>query len=212
MRAMVCFAPLGKLPEAEDELEKLLARDPLNPKALQMMAVTLYFQRRYRTAIEVAQSALDILPGSAVASLVIAICYDRLGQPEEALQYYRKCDDLLPFMRSIKWSWVVAATSKGRSKWVRPTLLAIAKFLQSSPRAPSTMLADLLIRVGERQLAIPWIERAFRERALSALYLGVDPAFEAVRSDTRCARLLEHFGDLTETADGAGINSKSQHA
>jgi tetratricopeptide (TPR) repeat protein len=211
IHAMACLAPLGKLQEAEDELEKLLASDPLNPKALQMMAVILYFQRRYQTAIEVGQSALDILPGSAVASLIIATCYDRLGQQEEALKYYRKCTDLLPFMQSLKWSLVVAASYKGRSKWVRPTLLAIAKLLHSSPRAPSAMLADLLVRIGERELAVQWMEKAFRERAFRALYLGVDPAFDAVRSDPRCMRLLKHFGPM-ERRVGGHVNSKSRHA
>ncbi len=212
LHAMTCLAPLGKLQEAEDELETLLARDPLNAKGLQMMAVILYFQRRYRTAIEAGQSALDILPGSAVASLIIATSYDRLGHQEEALKYYRKCEELMPFMRSLKWSLVVAATHKGRSKWVRPTLLAIAKLLYSSPRAPSAMLADLLIRIGERELAISWMERAFRERAFRALYLGVDPAFDSIRSDPRCMRLLERFDGLMEHTRGADVNSKSQHA
>jgi hypothetical protein len=118
----------------------------------------------------------------------------------------------LPFMRSLRWSWVIAATYKGRSKWVRPTLLAIAKLLHSSPRAPSMMLADLLIRIGERELAIPWIERAFRDRAFRALYLGVDPAFEAVGSDPRCIRLLEHLRGLIESTGGADVDSESRHA
>jgi tetratricopeptide (TPR) repeat protein len=212
LHAMACLAPVGRLQEAEDELEKVLASDPLNPKALQMMAVILYFQRRYQTAIEVGHSALDVLPKSAVTSLIVATCHDRLRQQEEALKYYRKCDDLLPFMRSLRWSWVIAATYKGRSKWVRPTLLAIAKLLHSSPRAPSMMLADLLIRIGERELAIPWIERAFRDRAFRALYLGVDPAFEAVGSDPRCIRLLEHLRGLIESTGGADVDSESRHA
>jgi tetratricopeptide (TPR) repeat protein len=212
MYAMTCLAPVGKLEEAEDELERLLATDPLNPKALQMMAVILYFQRRYGSAIEVGHSALDMLPGSAVASLIIATCNDRLGQHEEALKYYRKCDELLPVMRSLRWSWVIAAIYKGRAKWVRPTLLAITKLLHSSPRAPSTMLADLLIRIGERDLAIHWIEKAFRERAFRALYLGVDPAFDSIRSEPRCIRLLEHFGDLMTRHGRADVKSESRQA
>lgn len=211
MHAMVCLAPLGKLDEAEDELELLLASDPLNPKALQMMAVILYFQRRYQTAIEVGHSALDIFPGSAVATLIVATCHDRLGHHEEALKYYRKCDDLMPFMRSLKWSLVIGATYKGRIKWVRPTLLAIAKLLHSSPRAPSTMIAELFVRIGERELAIHWMEKAFRERAFRALYLSVDPAFDSIRSDPRCQRLLEHFG-RSENTSGADVKSEAQRA
>jgi hypothetical protein len=72
------------------------------------------------------------------------------------------------------------------------------------------MIADLLIRIGERELSIHWIEKAFRERAFRALYLAVDPAFDALRSDPRCMRLLEHFGELTEGTGGAYINSKFQ--
>lgn len=205
LRAMVCLVPLGKLNEAEDEIETLLASDPLNPKALQMMAVILYFQRRYQTAIEVGHSALDVSPGSVVASLILASCYDRLGQREEALKYYRKCDSLMPFMRSLMWSSIVSGIYKGRSKWVRPTLLAIAKLLHSSPRAPSAMLADLLIRIGEPELAISWIQRAFRERAFRALYLAVDPAFDAIRLDPRCLRLLEHFDGRLQDSPRADV-------
>jgi hypothetical protein len=73
------------------------------------------------------------------------------------------------------------------------------------------MLADLLIRIGERELAIPWIERAFRERAFRALYLGVDPAFDAVRSDPRCLRILERLGGMAESAGTANVKVRSQH-
>ena len=208
--AMTCLAPLGKLQEAEHELEMVLSSDPLSPKALQMLAAVLYFQRRYHAALEVGHSALDILPDSIVASLVLAACYERLGQQVKALKYYRNCDDLMPFMRSLRWSVVVAATYKGRSKWVRPTLLAVAKLLQSSSRAPSAMLADLLIRIGEPELAIKWLERAVRERAFRALYLGVDPGFDAVRSDPRCLRLLQGFGGPT-SIDAAPLKSKTQY-
>ncbi len=193
MNALTCLTPLGKLQEAEDQLEAVLASDPLNPKALQMMAAVLYFQRRYQTAADVALSALDIMPESVLASFMLANSYDRLGHEEKALKAFRKCEELMPFMRVLKWPAVLAATYKGRTKWVRPTLLAAAKLLQSSARAPSAMLADLLIRLGEQERAIVWIERAFKGRAFRALYLGVDPAFDAIRSDPRCVRLLEEI-------------------
>jgi hypothetical protein len=63
------------------------------------------------------------------------------------------------------------------------------------------MLADLLIRLGEYERALTWIERGFRERAIRALYLTVDPAFDPVRSDPRCVRLIE---ELQNQADEKG--------
>ena len=193
LNAMICLTPLGRLQEAEDQLEMVLTSDPLNPKALQMMAAVLYYQRRYQMAADVSLSALDIMPDSLVASFTLANAYDRLGREGEALKMFRKCEELMPFMRILKWPTVLAAIYKGRIKWVRPTLLAAAKLLQSSARAPSAMLAELLIRLGEHERAIFWIERACRERSIGALYLAVDPAFDPVRSDPRCMRLTEQI-------------------
>lgn len=193
LNAMICLAPLGRLQEAEDQLEIVLTSDSLNPKALQMMAEVLYFQRRYQMAVDVSLSALDIMPDSLVASFTLANAYDRLGREGEALKMFRKCEELMPFMRVLKWPTVLAAIYKGRTQWVRPTLLAATKLLQSSARAPSAMLAHLLIRLGEHERAIFWIERACRERAIGALYLAVDPAFDPVRSDPRCRRLIEEI-------------------
>lgn len=55
------------------------------------------------------------------------------------------------------------------------------------------MVADLMIRLGDYEKAISFMERAFEERAFRALYLAVDPAFAPIRSDPRCARLLERL-------------------
>ncbi len=206
LNAMVCLVPLSRLQEAEDQLEMVLASDPLNPKALQSMAAVLYFQRRYQMAADVALSTLDIMPESAAAAFTLANAYDRLGREGEALKMFRKCEELMPFLRVLKWPTVLAAVYKGRTKWVRPTLLAAAKLLQSSARAPSPMLADLLIRMGEHERSLFWIERGFRERAIRALYLGVDPAFDPVRSDPRCLRLIE---EIQRSADEKALSASA---
>ena len=200
--AMTHLAALGRLEEAEDQLESVLANDPLNLKALQMMALVAYFGRRYEDAAELALSALDLLPRSIVASFTLANCHERMGQEEKALQQYRKCEELFPVAKLLKLSSVVAAVYKGRTKWVRPTVLAAAKVLQASSRAPAAMISDLLIRLGETERAVQWMERAFSDKAFRALFLGVDPSFDAIRNDPRCVRLLAQLhtasGNVTE--------------
>lgn len=191
--ALACLAPLGKLKEAEDQLELVLSNDPLNPKGLQMLAVVLYFQRRYAVAIEVALAARDVMAANVITTFVLAYSYDRLGHHDEALKEFKRCEEALPFMRIIQWPTMLAAIYKGRAKWVRPAALAAANLLKSSARAPSTMVADLMVRLGEHDKAVAFIERAFEERAFRALYFNVDPAFESIRSDPRCACLMEQL-------------------
>ncbi len=183
--------PFGKLTDAEQELRAVLASDPLNSKALQTLAAVLYFERNYQAAVEVARSALDVLPGSSIASFTLANCYDRLGRESDALAEFRKCEELMPNLRVLKLPAVLGAVYKGRFKWVRPGLLAATKLLQASNRAPSAMVADLLLRIGEQERAVWWMQRAFRERAFRALLLGVDPAFDAIRAHPECRKLIE---------------------
>jgi TolB-like protein len=190
VHALVCLAPLGRLNEAEQELRTVLANDPLHAKALQSLAVVLYFQRRYKAGAEMARSALDILPGSAIALFALAKCYDRLGRESDAIAECRKCEEAMPFLRVLKLPGLLAALYKGRAKWVRPGLLAAIKLLEASNRAPAAMIADLLLRFGEQELAIRWMQRAFRERGLRALYLAVDPSFDSIRSHPECQKLI----------------------
>jgi TolB-like protein len=188
---LACLAPLGRISEAEQELKTVLASDPANSRALQSMAVILYFQRRYEEGAEMAHSSLDILPGNAVASFALAKCYDRLGRESDAIAAFRKCEEAMPFLRILKLPVVLSAIYKGRTKWVRPGLLAATRLLQTSNRAPASMIADLLLQVGEQDRAIWWMQRAFRERGFRSLYLAVDPAFDAIRLRPECQKLIE---------------------
>ena len=193
MNAVTALAPVNRLQEAERQIESVLASDPLNAKALQHLALVLYFQRKYETAADVAMSALDLAPQSALASFTLANAYERLGKEERALRQFRKCEDLLPFLRLIKWSTVVSAAYKGRSKWALPPLLAVSRVVQLSQHGPCAMVADLFIRIGDRERAIFWMKRAFEQRSVRALYLSVDPAFDTIRSDVRCTPLIQHI-------------------
>lgn len=194
--AIMHLVPLGKLDEAEDQIEMAMASDPLNPRALRTMASVFYFQRRFEMAADLALAALDITPQSTIAWFTLANSYHRLGRQEDASKAFRRCEELMPFMKVLKWPSVLAAVSKSRQKWVRPGVLAAAKLMQSSSRAPSVMLADLLIRLGEQERALSWLERAFRERDLRALYLAVDPAFDQVRDHPRYRCLVNYLTGL----------------
>jgi serine/threonine-protein kinase len=200
VNALTHLAPLGKLQEAEDQLELVLSTDPLNAKGLQMLAVVLYFQRRYSAAIDVALSARDVLPANAITAFVLANAYDRLERHDDALREFRRWEESMPFMRPLQWSTILSATYKGRAKWVRPAALAAARLLRVSTRVPLAMVADLMVRLGEYDKAISFMERAFEERAFRAMYLAVDPVFDPIRSDPRCVRLLESLSARTRSA------------
>jgi tetratricopeptide (TPR) repeat protein len=49
-------------------------------------------------------------------------------------------------------------------------------------------------RLGEKDKAFEWLERAYQAREAELIYLGVDPHLDDLRSDPRCITLLQKMG------------------
>jgi tetratricopeptide (TPR) repeat protein len=190
--AMMALSPLGRLDEAERELRDILEVEKLNPKALQSLALILYLRRRFELAVEVANSSLDVQPDNGLAYFVLGNAYDHLGLKQEALTAFRKLDALLPRVGLLRCSRAFAKIYSGRTT-VMTAALRLAEWMKSSVFLPSAMLADLSVRLGDHERGMQWLERAFAQRAYRALYLAVDPAFDKIRDNTRCIRLLHNL-------------------
>src|SRR5207253_8701802 len=57
------------------------------------------------------------------------------------------------------------------------------------PMGPATI--HLLL--GEKDLGLDWLQKAFEDRSPGLLYLKIDPAYDAVRSDPRVAELMNRI-------------------
>ena len=69
--------------------------------------------------------------------------------------------------------------------------------LKKQPKLDSMALislADTYSVLGEKDEAFEFLERAYQERVSMLVFLGVDPAFDSLRSDARYADLLRRMG------------------
>ena len=55
-------------------------------------------------------------------------------------------------------------------------------------------MATLQTGLGEKDSAFDWLEKAFRERSGGLAWLGIDPRFDSLRSDSRFPDLLRRIG------------------
>ena len=60
-------------------------------------------------------------------------------------------------------------------------------------------MAALALALGERELALDWLERAYGERNNFLLFLGIDPLFDDLLAEPRAVALLDRIG--TEPAE-----------
>jgi tetratricopeptide (TPR) repeat protein len=86
----------GNLGEAESLYNQVLAQEPGNPDALNLLGVLNLHQGRPRSAIELISKAIALKPGAADYHINLGAALDRAGQTEVAAASYRRTLSINP--------------------------------------------------------------------------------------------------------------------
>lgn len=78
-----------------------------------------------------------------------------------------------------------------RGFWQKQLDLAIER--SKRQHVPPIIIAGYYARLGEREQAIQWLEKAYEERD-ALVWLKVDPRWDGLRSDPRFADLIRRVG------------------
>jgi adenylate cyclase len=73
--------------------------------------------------------------------------------------------------------WIEGVTQESKSRYVSPM-----------------KLAQLYARLGERDPAFQWLQKAYDDRSVQLVYLNVDPRYDGIRSDPRFRQLRDKIG------------------
>jgi len=57
----------------------------------------------------------------------------------------------------------------------------------------SFSIAEAYMRIGEKEKAIDWLERAYEEHDSGLVSLGVEPMFDPIRTDQRFQGILKRM-------------------
>ena len=173
-----------KFDPALEQFSQAQLLDPLSLMITLDVGQVYYYSGHQDAAIQVAQKVLAQDPDFAMAHDLLGMAYEREKRFREAInefQAYMKLsgDDPDSLMR-LALTYAYTQRSK--------EALALAKRIESVPKGayvPSYDLAMIYAALGERDRAFEWLQRAVAEHASSCLTLGIDPAFETLRSDPR---------------------------
>ena len=192
----------GRLDEAMNEERRALELDPLSLIINRNVGDVYLFQKRYDQAIAQYRRTLELDPtfNSAINNMVLA--YAHKGMYAEAIAEFQKASGGNAAAAtgagagsappSPVLTYVYAKS--GRKAEARQMLARI----QDSARqryVPSITSARIYTALGEPDLALQWLEKAYLERSISAQTSGIkaDPAFDPLRPDPRFADLLRRI-------------------
>ena len=182
---------MGRHEQAIVEIKRARELDPLSPSVSATVGYILFSARQYDQAIEELKKTLVMDQDYSYTHLFLGFTYAAKGMFPEAIAAYQEAIKLGLDSPSTQ-IYLGAAYAMGGD---RERAQAILTRLQTGDEYVSPgQWAILYVAQGEREKAFAALEQAYEAHDLQLQYLGVEPAFDPLRSDPRFQDLLRRVG------------------
>lgn len=187
------FMARNLLPEALEENSRALALDPVSPVFNTVRAEILFNARRYDDAISQAQRTIEQYPTYWLAYIWLGSAYREKKMYKDAVEQFStglKMSGDQPVLTALYGHALGVA---GDAAGARKTLASLQR-LGTKRYVSSLYFAAVYTGLGEKRIALDWLDKAYKERNDRLVYLGVDPMADPLRSEPRFRNLLSHIG------------------
>jgi tetratricopeptide (TPR) repeat protein len=179
---------LERLEEADAELKRAKALDPLSPIINTRVGTLLVYEHRYDDAIIELKKALDLDPTNILARFELGRALSLAGRSREAFQEFTDALDL-----ETGHNIAVAALEYGRAGDHERARNILTR-LQARSKVRYISAASLCVAAlgaGDKSLALDYLEQALNEHSLVLIFIATDPSFDAIRNEPRFKRVKE---------------------
>jgi serine/threonine-protein kinase len=182
---------LGRTDESLSESKKYLELDPLSDSPIHHLGFNLLYARRYDDAIKQFKKEIELYPNSVQpVQFHLGDAYYEKGLFNEAIEAYLKGFARYEFpsdsLSSLRKAFARAGT-KG-------FYLRLIEEYKTSPSLDPVNIARVYARIGQKEHAFEWLERAYAEHSHQMVRLKEEIDFDSLRSDARFTDLLRRVG------------------
>jgi TolB-like protein/DNA-binding winged helix-turn-helix (wHTH) protein/Tfp pilus assembly protein PilF len=183
---------MGRFPESLTECLRALELNPLSVPMNCHLGEHYVAARQYDQAIAQLRKALELEPNFPQAHYFLGAAYLAKGMLSEAVE-----EDLRAAVLWGKSAEDVTALRKAFAssglKGYRQKQLELAKAQWQKSRDNEFDLASLHAALGQKELALGWLQKAVEKRHVDVPDLRTDPSFDPLRSDPRFQDLLRRM-------------------
>lgn len=191
------FLTMGRFDQAIAEGRRALECDPLSLIYGRSLGMCLYFARRYDEAIAHYQETLELDQDNVSLHELLAHAYERQGRHRDAIAEWQRAtalagDHILAATLGSAYSGSdLAAPARilGRNSLERVSAKA-----KNGEYVPAVEYARAWARIGDREQAFCWLEKACEERNVFSLLINSDPFYDDLRADERFKHLRQRVG------------------
>lgn len=184
------LSTMGRADEALVELKRALELDPLSTVINWEIGLPYYVSRQYDHAIEQFKRAVSTDPQNTFARSFLAGIYALKGSHEEALKVVDEPNSEDSYLAAMTAYTYAMMGRRAEAKKIAERLKRQAKQSYVSP----FLFGKVYVALGEKELAIEWLEKGYENREDSSAWLNSDPAFDSLRSEPRFRELVRRIG------------------
>jgi tetratricopeptide (TPR) repeat protein len=178
----------GRLDEARHQLVRAEQLDPMSLFTKLELARTDYFARDYDAALAAYRDLLERDRDFWWAHMFLGISLQQAGRLDESagalITAHRMLSD------EVGTTLQVSFDASGYEGLMRAWITSG----QNDDRVQPTSLAAQHAFIGDLDEAFRWLEIAFEQRTRALVWIGVDPQYDALRTDPRFGNLLQRMG------------------
>ncbi len=179
---------VGRPSDAVAEAKQAQELDPLSLIINENVGDVLRLTKHYREAIEQLRKTLDIDSTFGVAHFTLFSAYVDSGMYDQAVAEVMK---ITPPERAHMFG---EAYRNSGIKGFYEKSLEIALEQSKKGYISPWNIAQIYARLGKKDEAFSWLEKAYEDHSILVAYLRADQAFESLRSDPRYHALLKKVG------------------
>jgi len=182
----------GRFEDGIRLMKQSVELEPLSAHYQYCLGVLFMNARQYNEAIHELQKVLDLDSTSFGVGGMLLRCYYLKGEYDKALDEAHRLAQKRPDNRvgeQVRLGHIYA--SMGRQDDARK---CISQLYQMVGRVDPGVFAQLYARLGERDSAFAWLDKAYQDHSGYVFYIKVTPEFDSLRSDRRYMELLRKLG------------------
>jgi DNA-binding winged helix-turn-helix (wHTH) protein/TolB-like protein/Flp pilus assembly protein TadD len=187
------FMATNRLDDAMTEINRAQQIDPVSLPINRDIGRVFFYKREYDQAIAAYQKIIDMDAGYGQAYLFLGAAYEQKRMYKEAVAAIQRAIDTSG-SSPMTVSTLAHAYAVSGEKAEALKLMDRLREMSKQAYVSAYFFAEIYAGLGDNDQAIDWLQRACDERASWLIFLNVEPAFDALRSDQRFDDVLVRIG------------------
>jgi tetratricopeptide (TPR) repeat protein len=180
----------SRFTEAFATVRRAMELDPFSVPASGFVGRIYYYSGQYNESIAALHKTLELDENVWFLHCWLGMPLVTLKQYPEAIEEFEKSGEIAyePELRKVYAEAMSGEKAKARGELETFVQLSKTRFV------PAVHIARAYVRLGEKEKAFEWLDRAYDERDFLVVFLWVDRDFDPIRADPRFEILIHRIG------------------